>query len=282
MTTTYDCPTHGPYPRDQVRLYVATYDCPACDRDAKALETAWRAEWDRWRRAEASGIPARFARATLDAWAPADQLQATAKAVVTAWCTDMAEGRGDGTGLLFTGAPGLGKTHLAVACLIEVLRRTPHAVTYAQWPDTLTRIKSAFGNKGAVDLLEAAKATPVLALDEIGVRAGTEFDAAALFDLIDSRYRDGLPTLVCTNLTTKEFVPVLGERVADRLREMTRPVYLKGASRRTGARGIATTLPLPIVEPPHRIEVPQCGGGKMGARWITYEPPGGPRRREFA
>lgn len=280
--TSYRCPKHDEYPITRPGSYALQHDCPSCEREARTLETAWRADWNRWHRAEASGIPARFARATLSTWTPADPLQSAAKTVVSDWCTAVAREPHDGSGLLLTGAPGLGKTHLAIACLIEVLRRTPHDVRYAQWPDTLAKVKAAFGGQRAQpDLLEALKAVDVLALDELGIKAGSEFDAASLFDLIDFRYREAMPTIVCTNLTAKEFVPVLGERVADRLREMTRTVYLKGESRRAAGRGIAATQPLPITEPMHRIEVPRCSAGKAGTRWITYAPSTGGRRREF-
>lgn len=280
--TNYDCPKHGDYPADRPGSYTPQYECPSCERDARSIETAWRAEWNRWHRAEASGIPARFARATLSTWTPADQLQSAAKTVVQGWCDGMTKEPHDGGGLLLTGAPGLGKTHLACAALVEVMKRTAMAVAYASWPDTLTKVKAAFGSaRTQPDLLEALKGVQVLALDELGVRAGSEFDATTLFDLIDYRYREALPTIVCTNLTAKEFVPVLGERVADRLREMTRTVYLKGESRRAAGRGIAATQPLPITEPTHRIEVPRCSSGKAGTRWITYAPTTGGRRREF-
>jgi DNA replication protein DnaC len=51
------------------------------------------------------------------------------------------------------------------------------------------------------------------------VQAGSTSEQNLLFDVINERYNNRLPTLLLSNLTQAEVVAVLGERVIDRLRE---------------------------------------------------------------
>lgn len=289
MTTdsdSWNCERHGAYLKQRARtseydavLFRDQSDCPACEIEARNLESAWRADWQRWRRYEASGIPNRFADATLDNWTPRGELQTAAHRIVSDWCSEFSDnGVSTGLGLTFTGPPGLGKTHLACAVLVETLRNTPLTARYAQWVDTLSMIKAQFGRREheRVDILDDLKNADVLVLDEIGMRMGSEFDTTSLFELIDSRYRWEQPTIVCTNVPLDGLVAVVGERIVDRLREMNAPVFLQGASNRGTPRARG---PSAIVEPSLSIDVPRCYAGKASTRRIDFDRCENGRRR---
>ena len=85
---------------------------------------------------------------------------------------------------------------------------------------------------------------PLLVIDEIGVQYGTDSEQNILFDVMDRRYRDMMPTILLANLKLKREKPedpaglreVLGERIYDRLTETGR------ASSRLRARATAPRL----------------------------------------
>jgi DNA replication protein DnaC len=59
----------------------------------------------------------------------------------------------------------------------------------------------------------------LLIIDEVGVQYGTEGEQVIMFDIINRRYRDAMPTILITNLGKEGFKKYLGERSFDRLRE---------------------------------------------------------------
>jgi DNA replication protein DnaC len=258
----YSCALHGEYSSVTADGRGSQSYCPECERVERVAERAWRAEHARVKRFDRSGIPARFANATLESWEETTAAQRAAKHAVVEWTSKLTT-LDDGVGLYFSGPPGVGKTHLAIACLIECVRRTQFSVLYAQWGSTLAEAKAAFRARDAGDPLQPLYEKQIVVLDEIGVRVGSDFDSGALFDLIDHRYREGMTTIAVTNLTSAEANAMLGERVADRLREMTLPVVLTGKSRRVGPRPVAAPE-LPFPRPPEFIVVPQCYAGRMG------------------
>lgn len=151
----------------------------------------------------------------------------------------------DQRGLLLTGGVGCGKTTL-MACMLRALteryqreqyiqeiaarRREPEAYPpvfyYTRTVDLISGIKAGFNNAQAADILKRCKEVPVLFLDDLGAEKPTEWVREQLYDLIDERYIARLPVHITTNLTIEGLVEVLGERTADRLREMCDPIYI--------------------------------------------------------
>lgn len=275
MTTeNFTCPRHGQYTppsvNSQDRLNQA---CPMCSTVAAAMESAWRSDVARWARAKDSGIPFRFRGATLARWEATTQLQEAAKSLVCGWCDELTQsGLGAGAGITFSGPPGVGKTHMAVGMLLEVLVRTDLSVGYVQWPAMLGELKAsaAARNDEAARLVECMKGYDVVVLDELGVRLGTDFDMAMLFDVVDHRYREMLPTIICTNVPLDQAAIAIGERVADRLMQMNDPVNLAGPSWRRAGQD-QKVLPLPIQPPARTLELPGCWAGKDTPRVLHTE-----------
>jgi DNA replication protein DnaC len=69
------------------------------------------------------------------------------------------------------------------------------------------------------EVLDMLASVHLLVLDEVGVQYGTDAEQVSLFDIIDKRYRDMMPTILLTNQNKAGMKAFLGDRSFDRLRE---------------------------------------------------------------
>lgn len=72
---------------------------------------------------------------------------------------------------------------------------------------------------------------PLLILDDFGMERNTEYALEQVYNVIDSRYRSGMPLIVTTNLSTDELKypqDMPHARIYDRLLEMCTPVLFDG------------------------------------------------------
>lgn len=233
--TEFTCPRHGAYTRTERLPERVPASCPSCRTDARrALEEAQAAtdieiaSWYRWHAAE---LPERYRNRTVANWLPQAGQEEAAR-MVAAWLDGLDERYEGGDGLLLMGAPGIGKTHLLAGLVTAIVERGYHA-RYASWPTVWEKCRPPFDDS-ADELLRDLAKVPFLALDELGMRQGSAAEQARLFELVDTRYREQLPTLVATN-ATEATLPLIGERTADRLLEACIPVAIPGSSYRTRA-----------------------------------------------
>lgn len=256
---TWTCPEHG---IEYGHETGSRFDCPACQRAADRAVHDWQAEWDRWTHwTNGSGIPRCYRSATADLIQPVSPDAQKLKTTVTRFTAAHS--------LLLLGPPGVGKT-LALCSIINAACARAVGPVYAVWPDVLTELKAGFN--GPRDdkrrlAAERLRHAPLLALDEIGVRGMSEFDHGELFGLIDYRYREGLPTLVAANSTRAAFSTLVGERIADRLREVGPTLSLAGQSQR-GL--IDATGPDAFPEPPTTLTVRVHATGAMRERHFHH------------
>lgn len=208
--------------------------CPVCadEADAEMLERERRerammavaakeqrvaAEWKE--KMVRCGIPQRFEGRTLDNFTAATQEQ---KAVFD-FSVDYAAGFNANPGrcAVFIGTPGTGKTHLAVAIGLELLKHG-RSVLFCTAIRAIRRIKDTW-SKGATETesqaVESLVWPDLLILDEVGVQFGSEVEKVLLFDVMNERYEQRKSTIILSNLSLEEVQSYLGERVFDRLRE---------------------------------------------------------------
>jgi DNA replication protein DnaC len=142
-----------------------------------------------------------------------------------------------GKGLLLYGPVGTGKTYAACEvanALIEQGR--PALVTkFTRLTNTL---QETFDRKQ--EYIDSLNQFELLVLDDLGVERQTKFMQEMVYDIIDSRYRAGLPFIVTTNLSIEEIKnpgDVGNARIYDRILERCFPILVEGKSRRRQTAG---------------------------------------------
>lgn len=118
--------------------------------------------------------------------------------------------------LLFLGGPGLGKTHLSLAIVSEVIKKGYFPV-YGPAENLFTAVeKEKFqnNNSGAYEQMQECD---LLVIDDLGTELVTSFTRSVLYNLINSRLLTKKPTLINTNLSIDEIIEKYSPRIASRL-----------------------------------------------------------------
>ena len=135
---------------------------------------------------------------------------------------------GDSPNLILTGATGLGKTHLSLAIANEAIQRG-FGVVYVSAGSLVSRLEDEhFGRAGDASSLEALKSCDLLILDDLGTEFRSSFSCAAIYNLINERLLLKKPTIISTNLSTKELTDRYSERFASRVIGSYRRVVFVG------------------------------------------------------
>ena len=120
--------------------------------------------------------------------------------------------------LLMMGKTGLGKTHLSLAVVNRVLDRGFN-VYYDSAQGIMDRLEKDHFNRGPRDdeLQEDLYKSDLLVIDDLGTEMVTSFTLSALYQLVNERINDGLPTVFSTNLTPAELEATYSQRLTSRL-----------------------------------------------------------------
>ncbi|MBU2821530.1 ATP-binding protein [Acidithiobacillus caldus] len=222
-----ECPTHGPYESRKSRFAGKEIwtGCPACvaevgAKQARAQELA-RRDAARKKVMERAAIPPRFANRTLENFSAECEGQRRALLIATAFAEGFGDALVNGRSMIFCGAPGTGKTHLAVGIAHAVIAKGYTAV-FTTAMDAIRSVRETYrkgSDKTEREVITQFALADLTILDEVGSQLDTNAEKVTLFDLINRRYLDMKPTILISNLTLREVERYIGERAFDRLRE---------------------------------------------------------------
>ena len=241
-----NCDIHGPFMATGVRLRARDIwsNCPECAREADEREKARqrerreKAEQDlKNAQMESARIPTRFSGKTLASFKAESVEQQRALSVAQSFVADWSDTSKKGSWLVFSGLPGTGKSHLAIAILQALM--PAHVGRYMTCMELIQSIRSTWrkdSEKSEVEILDELSALPLLVIDEVGVQYGTDSEQNHIFDVLDRRYRDLMPTILLTNQDKEGFRAFVGDRVYDRMTECARWVPFAWPSYRPQVR----------------------------------------------
>jgi DNA replication protein DnaC len=140
------------------------------------------------------------------------------------------ENKEDGRGLYLCGGVGVGKTHLAVAVLNELIKRKRVPSLFVTVPEFLDNLRGAYNDPGRNidEWMDAVKNADFLVLDDLGAEKPNAWVRERLFVIVNHRYREVLPTVFTSNVGPKDLAEQLGERTASRIISMCDWIALEG------------------------------------------------------
>lgn len=148
------------------------------------------------------------------------------------YCKNFQEAKKNGLGLLIYGPPGNGKTYVS-NCIANNLLSNGIPVICVSINSLLERIRqtySKWGKEGEDEILKGLSNADLLIIDDLGTEQKTDWSCTKIYNIVDSRYRNGLPLIVSTNKSIDELKEQYHERTIDRLLEMCTPLKNNNAS----------------------------------------------------
>jgi len=141
-------------------------------------------------------------------------------------------------GLLFMGACGVGKTHLSVAILRELMEKKGVPCLFYEFGSLLKEIQNSYNSisqTSELGVLTPLIEAEVLVLDELGATKPTDWVRDTMMQIINARYNDRRLTLFTTNYRDEGSQPTeetldhrIGTRLRSRLYEMCRTIIIDG------------------------------------------------------
>jgi len=159
------------------------------------------------------------------------------------------------TGLLFVGSVGVGKTHLAVGIIKDLIREKGVHCLFCDYRELLKSIQNSYNPQVQVtemEILQPVFDAEVLVLDELGAVRSTEWVFDTVNYILNSRYNENRTTIITTNFPDIEEQDRLedhdprsysaadraarretlgdriGERMRSRLHEMCKKIEIEG------------------------------------------------------
>ena len=156
------------------------------------------------RRIRNSGLPKRWQRPVSSWHCGANREREKILAAATRWVERFGTDEDEGRNLVFVGATGTGKSHLAASMLYD-LAVAGHHVRCEVLSELWGRMRASYSRQDeeALDYLTPLEGAEIVLLDELGSvrpdQPATRWEADTLRDIINAVLRDGQRLIVTTN-----------------------------------------------------------------------------------
>lgn len=175
-----------------------------------------------------------FPESEMQAWTFANADGSNEKLISAAqkYVDNFKEFRKNGKGLLLFGTVGTGKTFIS-ACIANALIDRGYPVLMTNFARIANTVSGMW--EGKQEYYDSLNRFQLLILDDLAAERKTEYMSEIVFNVIDARYRAGLPLIVTTNLTSEELknpADIAYQRTFSRLLEMCIPVKVEGKDKR--------------------------------------------------
>ena len=168
-------------------------------------------------------VPARYHGKSLRSFEPVngstEEAHFACRNFVECWPDSLYMGK---QGLMLIGAPGVGKTHLAVAALYGIIDKGADG-QFVSALRLFRRLQSSYqggGEENEWSILKPLLRADLLVLDDVGARRVTEWSHDVLTELVSERYDEEKATILTTNYTGEELAARIGVRLMSRLAEV--------------------------------------------------------------
>jgi len=158
-------------------------------------------------------------------------------------------------GVLFIGPCGVGKTHLSVAIIHELIRKKGARCVFYDFRDLIREIQNSFSPDSVLtesDILAPIFRSEIVVLDELGAKRTTAWVEETIFYVINHRYNHKKTTIFTSNYPDTEeredmresfykkggesLVDRIGVRLRSRVYEMCKVVDMWGEDYRKMAK----------------------------------------------
>jgi len=194
---------------------------------------------------EKANIPKRYRNCTFENFEDHNLSQKKALKIAKKFSENYPE---QDVGLLFIGQCGVGKTHLAVAFIRELMIKKDALSYFCDFRELIRKIQSSYSPDSDLTenlLLEPIFESDVLVLDELGAKRTTAWVDETVFYIINHRYNSKKLTIFTSNYLDSEedeedtrteyfkkkddtLVDRIGVRLRSRLYEMCKVVKIDG------------------------------------------------------
>lgn len=120
---------------------------------------------------------------------------------------------------MYLGNPGIGKTHTCAAIYYYMKTKVP-SIRYYNERDLLQKVRSHIESGSGGDYLNKLhylSDDEFVILDDLGSSGINEWRKEVLFEFVDYRYVLKKPTVITSNLRSREICELFGERLHSRL-----------------------------------------------------------------
>jgi DNA replication protein DnaC len=209
----------------------------------------------------AAGIPERYQHCTLENFSTSGATSSKTLQSAAIFAKKFVEQYPftNGSGLLFTGSIGVGKTHLATSILRNLIVDKGAKGVFRDYRELLKEIQSSYNKQSQItelEILEPVLECEILVLDELGAVKPTDWVWDTVSLVLNTRYNRKRTTIITTNfidelplrgearvtslktqLREETLGDRIGQRMLSRLAEMCVTVTMQGEDyRRTIAR----------------------------------------------